>query len=180
MAPKISKTHQRVQEAARQRQELKGSQVVATDDATLLGQLTETWDDLSQLRINLAEAVMQVTMEMAKLAQDSTLQSNLGTHKAEFDKLMQTFWADSQHFAKRVAEIRVQHEHLSGRIQCISDYTLFTRLSLQYQNANDELQTLLGPTMSELVLIASEAMNAQMQSDLVNPAVISDVEVKEG
>lgn len=189
MTPKISKTHQRVQEAAKRRKKTPSTALYPVDgnNDQWLESITETWDDLNQLRQSLAEAVMNVTMQISEMAINPELQAALHDQKPVFDKLVQTFWNDAQYFASWVADIRSRHEHLTGRFKNLDDYSRYMQLSLEYQNANEELQTLLAPTMSEMVLIAHECIGRQTaqqqeekaQQDLINPSVVSDLEVKE-
>ena len=187
---KLSKIHQRVltshsQTPAsinRQIDKLveQGMQIDRSKDADVMANLTQTWEDLNALRTQLAETVMTFTGQVYGLINNTDVLSVLGEQRTHFDKLVQTFFADVEAFSTRVASLRVQHEDRTGKVDALDDYGLFMNLSLQYQNASDELNVLVTPTLSELVMIVHERVDSAKQSAaLIDPTVISDLPVKE-
>lgn len=187
---KLSKIHQRVLEthnqspAAINRQIDKlveqGMMIDRSGDADVLSNINQKWDDLNELRKQLADTVMTFTGQVYTLINNNNVLGVLGDQRAHFDKLVQTFFADVEAFSTRVKTLRLQHEERTGKIETIDDYGLFTNLSLQYQNANDELNVLLTPTLSELVLIVHEQVSAaQAADDLLDPKQVSDIIPKE-
>lgn len=189
MSKTISKIHQRVMEARRLRDGKTnhaidkivsdGMEIDRSGDADLLAFNNQTWADLNTLREELATATMTFTGQVYALINDPQVLASLGDNKPKFDRLAQTFFADAQAFSSRVAELRAQHEHRTGSFASLEEYGEFNKLALQYQNANDELRVLLAPTISEMVLIVHEQTSAAMrQSALLDPKVVSDVEVK--
>lgn len=185
---KLSKIHQRVMKTPGQSSNVinrqfdklveNDMQIDRSKDAGVMADITQTWGDLNELRRQLAETVMTFTGQVYSLINNNDVLSVLGGKRAQFDKLVQTFFADVEAFSTRVAELRVQHESRNGKIDNFDDYGLFTNLSLQYQNANDELNVLLTPTLSELVLIVHECVGTGQSPDLLDPATVSDVHPK--
>lgn len=192
MAKKISKIHQRVLSASATSSATKSSinrkinkiiedsmDIDRSGDAELLSKNDQSWDDLNNLRESLGSALLQLCQEIFSMSVNPEIQSVLGDRKTEFDKLMKTFEADSTSFSERVQEIRLQHEGRTGKLTSMQEYSEFTRLFLQYQNAHDELNALLAPTMSELVLLVHEQVAvAQAAKDATDPQVVTDVVVK--
>lgn len=189
MPKTISKIHQRVMKAQRLRvdktnQDIDkiisdGMEIDRSGDADMLAFNNQTWADLNTLREELANATMTFTGQVYALINNPQVLESLGEHKAKFDRLAQTFFTDAQAFSSRVAELRAQHEHRTGPFTSLEEYGEFNKLALQYQNANDELRVLLAPTISEMVLIVHEQITvAAQQTALLDPKVVSDVEVK--
>ena len=189
MSKPISKIHQRVMEAQRLRVGKTdraidkiisdGMDIDRSGDADFLAYNNQTWTDLNTLREELATATMTFTGQVYGMINNPQVVVALGDKKPKFDRLVETFFADAQAFSSRVAELRAQHEHRTGSFASLEEYGEFNKLALQYQNANDELRVLLAPTISEMVLIVHEQTSAAaQQADLLDPKVVSDVEVK--
>ena len=188
---KISKIHQRVMQSSGQSAAAINRQInklvensMGNDrskDAEILANITQKWEDLNALREQLAETVMTFTGQVYGLINHAGVIGVLGDQRPHFDKLVQTFFADVKAFSNRIAALRVQHETRTGKIDNFDDYGTFTNLSLQYQNANDELNVLLAPTLSEMVLIVNDKVyeaHLQQTTDLLDPAVVSDIQPK--
>lgn len=194
MTKQISKIHQRVQEAQRLRTShtsRKINDMVANDmlidrsgDVDFLSKNNQTWSELNDLREALAKATMEFTGQVYALIQNPEVQACLGEKRGKFDKLVATFFSDGKYFSERVAKLRAQHEHRTEKFATMEEYGEFQKLALEYQNAQDELNTLFAPTISEIVLIVHEQTSAALkaandQANLTDPKVVSDVEIKQ-
>lgn len=189
MTKKLSKIHQRVAEASSKTQnELIDRRIARamskdlSSDESMLASITQTWDELNDLKKTLAETIMMFASQFGALTGDPSVMNALALKPesvAEFNKTIETIQTDLTFFSAKVKELRVQHEERTGRFQTIEDYSLFSRLSIEYQNAVSDLNTLLAPTITSVILLVNDCLNAKQAADLADPNVVSDVTPKE-
>lgn len=181
---KISKIHQRVMTASsatRNINRMIEGTIHADDsgDEDFFAKDPSSWEELNELRQALAEGVLTFTMQVESMVNNPIVSEVLQDKKPEFDRLVQTFMSDTQEFSSKVAQLRAEHEHLSGKITNIDDFGKFNRIALRYENAKDELSVLLAPTISEMVLLINNQHNKrEREQELTDPTVVSDVQVK--
>lgn len=149
---------------------LSGFEVDTTDDLRILQQENFNWNDLSKLREELANNVMQFTLEVSNLANNPSIVSNLGSRLKEFTDTVGLFFSDISAFSERVKQIRSQHEHLEGPITNMTDYNNYNRIAFEYHTLCNDLAILVTPTISQLILITSEAVDETKRSE--EPVII--------
>ena len=132
-------------------------------DAAFLAQAGEGWDDLTNLKNELATSMLTFMAEIESILHKPELLSMLGSNREEFDRLMNVFWADIDRFSKTMQTLRNQHENRSGALKSMEELNEFTRLSMQYQTLQVEMNSLLAPTMGSIVLILHEAVPQRLE-----------------
>ena len=126
-------------------------------DAGLLNSLTETWDHLQNLKNEMAAGVLEFVGQVEEITNSQVIMQNLGQHETEFKKLLQVFYTDIDGFTRKMQEVRLQHEHRSGPIVSMNDLTLYNNLSMEYGLLNEQLMSLIGPTITNMIVIVHEA-----------------------
>ena len=126
-------------------------------DADFLAKIGEGWDDLINLKNELATSMLTFMSEIESLLHRPELLGMLGSNREEFDRLMNVFWADIDRFSKTMHNLRIQHDDRTGALKTMEELNEFTRLSMQYQTLQVEMNSLLAPTMGSIVLILHES-----------------------
>lgn len=156
--------------------------VVTDNDHNLLKDSNFSWDDLNQLKEELAAKVMEFIHQVTSIINTPEILNNLNEHIHEFNKTVEIFFTDMNDFSSKVKNLREQHETKSGLVTNLDDYDLYNRVAVHYHSAFTELISLITPTLSELVLIASEATNIAKQKQEVKveePISVSDEKIIE-
>lgn len=136
--------------------------VDSTRDTKALEENTEGWDDLSVLKDELAHTLLSFVIDIERITSSPEVLQALGERTAEFNKTLDVFYNDINRFSNTIEELRLQHIGLTGGVTTIEDLNLFTRLSMGYQTLQIELQSLLGPTMANIVLMLHEVAPTKM------------------
>jgi len=136
-----------------------GFQANMDGDTDFLQKSNHNWDDLIKLKEELAKNILEFTMTVADMAKNTSILANLGPKLKDFLATVELFFKDMNTFSERVKGIRLQHEHLSGPITDMDSYNLYNRLAFEYHSLCNELAILVTPTMSQLILITSEAVD---------------------
>ena len=132
-------------------------------DAAFLAQVGEGWDDLTNLKNELATSMLTFMAEIESILHQPELLAMLGSNREEFDRLMNVFWADIDRFSNTMQTLRSQHESRSGVLKTMEELNEFTRLSMQYQTLQVEMNSLLAPTMGSIVLILHESAPQRLE-----------------
>lgn len=133
-------------------------------DAAFLAQVGEGWDDLSVLKNELATSMLTFMTEVESILHQPELLTMLGANREEFNRLMNVFWSDIDRFSKTMQTLRTQHEDKSGALKTMEELNEFTRLSMQYQTLQVEMNSLLAPTMGSIVLILHESVPQRLEA----------------
>lgn len=129
----------------------------------LIDTFTETWDDLTKMKDELAHSVIDFIQQVHSIIDNPTVQQVIGDRKSELDKLYNVFRSDIEEISSRIAGIRVKHESKSGRMTSLEEMTEYSRIFMEYQTIFTELQALLTPTLSSMVLLIDEVSPKQEQ-----------------
>lgn len=133
-------------------------------DAAFLAEIGEGWDDLSKLKNELATSMLTFMTEVESILHQPELLAMLGANREEFNRLMNVFWSDIDRFSKTMQTLRTQHEDRSGALKTMEELNEFTRLSMQYQTLQVEMNSLLAPTMGSIVLILHESAPQRLEA----------------
>ena len=133
-------------------------------DGAFLAQIGEGWDDLSKLKNELATSMLTFMTEVESILHQPELLTMLGGNREEFNRLMNVFWSDIDRFSKTMQTLRTQHEDRSGALKTMEELNEFTRLSMQYQTLQVEMNSLLAPTMGSIVLILHESVPQRLEA----------------
>lgn len=147
------------------------------DDANLLSTLTETWDQLQEMKNSMAAGVLEFVAQVEEITRTPVIMQNLGAHAAEFRRHEEVFYRDIDGFTKKVQELRVQHEHRTGPITTMDDLTQYNHLAMEYATLNSQLMTLIGPTIASMIMIVNEVVPLAMSQ---STNTVTDVEIKNG
>lgn len=128
----------------------------ASGDQGIMDQENFNWDDLNKLKEELGNSILDFCGQVNAMAKNPEVVNNLGSKRDHFFKLVQLFFQDVQNFSSKVADLRVQHEHLSGHVSDLDGYNAYNRIAITYHSLYTELSTLVSPTLSDLVLTVSE------------------------
>lgn len=159
---------------------------LGVDDAAFTKQLkgNQSWGELvimeDQIRRRIADA-STFTYQL------NTLVHAEGVADIEFAETVNGIMRDLQVFADR---LNVQISKRNGRVNPVNgpdEYTEYISVGLELTSLLESMQIVVAPTLLELVeyqhraneKIAAREAAAKAEADAVNPAVVSDVEVKE-
>jgi hypothetical protein len=140
-----------------------------SEDAEALQTNQEGWDDLAFLKDELAQTLLSFVIEIERITSSPELLEALGDRRGEFDKTLNVFYSDIDRFTNTIQSLRSEHDHLQGGVTSMDDLNLFTRLSMGYQTLQIELQSLLGPTMANIVLMLHEVAPSKIAVQPLNP-----------
>ena len=130
-------------------------------DAAFLKHTNYQWEDLTTLMIDLGGSVLEFMGRVHSILANKDIMENLGDGKPRFDKLVALFHSDLDEFSKKVKTLREEHENRTGRIDNLTDYNTYNRISINYHALFNELTTLLTPTLSDLMLTVHEIVTKQ-------------------
>lgn len=143
----------------------KGFEVDTSDDQKFLQGLDCSWDDLNALRETVANSLMEFVHQVKQLAENQSILATLGPLLDEFTSTVKIFFNDVTQFSEKVRVIREKHEHLSGAIKDMNEFDTYNRLTMEYHGMCSELTILLQPTMAQLILLSSEAIDKEASKE---------------
>ena len=141
-----------------------GLDVDIEGDLELLNTTNLDWDELNHLKDELGGKVIEFIMQIQSIIMNEDIVQNLGDHETHFKKVINIFFHDVNEFSKKVAALRTEHEHLSGKVKSLEEMTKYNRVSIQYQYLYSELITLISPTMASIITIAN-AVVTKLKND---------------
>ena len=128
--------------------------VDTTEDKNLLQEKAFNWDDLNKLKDEISQAVITFMLEVQKvLSREDIVKLLKEEDQVKLAKLVQLFYNDLNLFSEKIQEARSQHEHKSGPIEDMKDFDLYNRLAIQYHALFSELNSLVTPTIAEMITI---------------------------
>lgn len=133
-----------------------GFQINTTGDAAFAAEQAFSWDDLNTLKQQLGQGVLEFVGQVNAIITNPQIISNLGNKKAHFERVTEVFFSDINTFSQKVQELRVQHEHLTGPVTDLNQTNLYNRIAFSYHTLYSELQVLVTPTLSDLVMTVHE------------------------
>lgn len=134
------------------------------------------WEDLNKMREELGYAMLEFANNVWETLSNKDIIDNLGEHKNHFDKLVLQIFHDLNVVSNKVAEISVKHETKSGKIETEEDYNLYNKISYEYHLLFSELTTLLGPSMTDLV-VTTMAVLDKVKAKLINEEKSETIEL---
>lgn len=144
----------------------------------ILNNLTETWEDLQNVKNTIASGVLDFVTQVESITQQQVIMANLGQHEAEFRRLENVFYTDLNGFTLKIQELRVEHEHRTGAITSLDDLNTYNRLAVEYSALNSQLLTLIGPTITSMIILVNEVVptiQAQQQQPEITDVVAKNV-----
>lgn len=133
-----------------------GFQINTSNDAQALSGQQFNWDDLNKLKEELGHGIIEFVLQVNTIISNPQIKANLGDKQQRFDRVTEVFFSDINDFSGKVKTVREQHEHLTGQVTDLNQYNLYNRLAIQYHTFFQELQVLVTPTLSELIMIVHE------------------------
>ena len=128
--------------------------VDTTEDKNLLQEKAFNWDDLNKLKDEISQAVITFMLEVQKvLSREDIVKLLKEEDQVKLAKLVQLFYNDLNLFSEKIQETRMQHESKSGTITDMKDFDLYNRLAIQYHALFSELNSLVTPTIAEMITI---------------------------
>lgn len=133
-----------------------GFSIDTSHDEEFLKTANYSWEDLNKLKEDLGTQIVQFIGQVQEVITNPAIIQNLGEKTQHFNKVVELFFADINNFSFKVKDIRVLHEHLSGRIETMTDFNNYNRIAIQYQSLFSELATLITPTLADLMMTVTE------------------------
>lgn len=133
-----------------------GFRIDTSHDEDFLKTSEYCWEDLNKLKEDLGTQIVQFIGQVQEVITNPAIIQNLGEKTQHFNKVVELFFADINNFSFKVKDIRVLHEHLSGRIESMTDFNNYNRIAIQYQSLFSELATLITPTLADLMMTVTE------------------------
>lgn len=155
-----------------------------SSDFDMLNNISETWDDLQNIKNTIAMGVLEFVTQIEQITGTTVIMANLGANENRFRRLENVFYTDLNGFTLKVQELRQEHDHRSGPITSMDDLVIYNRLALEYASLNQQLTTLIAPTITEMILLVNEIVPTAMaaaelaKAEAQSVNVITDVEVK--
>lgn len=148
-----------------------GFSVDTSHDNEFLEGQNYSWDDLRKLKDELGAGVLEFVGQVNQMLQNPDIVNNLGEQTKHFSDTVEIFFKDITGFSEKIRVVREQHEHLSGPVTDLNQLSLYNRLAMNYHSLCSELTILVGPTISELILTVSKAVDlASLQVPAQEPA----------
>jgi len=147
--------------------------VNTTDDEIILEDSKFSWDDLTQLKEELGNHILDFVSQVNSIVTNQSVINSLKDQLPYFNKLIMVFFSDINEFSGKVKTLREQHEGRTGPVINITDFDTYNRIAIMYQSYFTELTALVTPTLSDLVLVIAEATQNSKDSH------ITDVVAKE-
>lgn len=129
-----------------------GFQINTSGDASFMQEQALNWNDLVILKDELGHSIIEFVGQVNALITNPAIINNLGDKKDHFERVVQVFFSDINDFSNKVKELRDQHEQFTGPITDLNQSNLYNRIAIQYNTLYQELQILVTPTLSDLVL----------------------------
>lgn len=134
---------------------------VVTDDTAIENNITSTWDDLISLKNSIAEQIMQFVGSVQAISSNAQLIA-LIEDKEHFNKLLRVFFQDVNDYTAKFKDLRLQHEHRTGKISSIEEFEQFNKLAFTYYALSEELLTVITPVVTDIIVISNADVMAEM------------------
>jgi len=131
----------------------------AKSEEELLIEAKYSWDDLNSLKTELGHSVINFVNQVTEVISNKDIINNLGDKLPLFNNIVKTFFADINEFSNRIKELRERHEDRSGLITELDEFTVYNNIAISYHSLFSELSTLVTPSLSELILLSTEAID---------------------
>lgn len=157
-----------------------GFHIDTDGDLDIIEKDNNCWDDLNGLKEALGNALVEFVYQVQTMVHSPQITDNLGERRDEFDRLVGVFNKDIDTYASQIADLRIQHEHMSGSMTTLDEMNLFTNLSMRYQVIQVELQSLLAPTLANLTLLINEIVPMSVPVAVTAPTTNATALQQEG
>jgi hypothetical protein len=147
-----------------------GFSIDTSHDEEFLKTSEYSWEDLNKLKEDLGSQIVQFIAQVQEVITNPAIIQNLGDKADHFNKVVELFFSDINNFSFKVKDIRVLHEHLSGRIETMTDFNNYNRIAIQYQSLFSELATLITPTLGDLMMTVTEIIPVNVVESATPPA----------
>ena len=127
-----------------------------SDDASFLENNKYNWSELDGLKESLGANLLEFVQEVYTVINNPEVQANLGDKRGHFEHVVNIFFSDVNQFSHKVKALRLTHEGKSGPIVSLEEFNQYNRTAIQYHSLFSELNTLVTPTLADLVLTISE------------------------
>jgi len=145
-----------------------GFTVNTDNDLDLLGKQNYNWDDLNKLKDELGQSILEFVFQVNSIITNKDVIDNLGNRAEDFNKTVNLFFTDVNYLSNRVKELRAEHEHRSGPITDFNDFSGYNKVAFSYQYLFSEFNSLITPTISDLVLTVAEISAQQKEEGTPN------------
>lgn len=138
----------------------------------------QQWEEMDQFYQSIGQGLITVGQEVNSSVQ---LLRNLGiTENAEVAVTVNGLNRDLQQFTEDLLAIRKRHDGLVGKVKDGDELALCLSIFNDYVILNDRFRAVVFPAMLTMTEHVTEAVaRARKASDLIDPNVITDVEVIE-
>lgn len=153
-----------------------GFQVDTSGDEELFKDNNCSWDDLNKLKEEVGNSLMTFVFQVKQLAENPSILSTLGDKLDEFTGTVKVFFNDVTAFSDKIKDLRAKHEHLSGPITDMDSFDNYNRVTMEYHGLCNELTVLLTPTMAQLILLSSEAIDESASKEEKMTVEVKEVE----
>jgi len=134
-------------------------------DTDLLKQSNYSWDDLTNLKTELGNSVLEFVSQVTGVISQKEIIDNLKENLNSFNNVVKVFFSDINEFSDKVKHLRLQHEGRTGPIVDLDEYNLYNRLAISYHSLYSELNMLITPTLGELMVLVTESVNNQQAKE---------------
>lgn len=136
-----------------------GFEVDTSHDQELFSAQNYNWDDLTALKNELGQGVLEFTGQVTQLVQNKEITNNLGSDTAHFAATVDLFFKEVTEFSDRIRVNREQHENKSGPLASMDEFNTYNRIAMTYHTLCNELTILITPIVSELMIITAKVVD---------------------
>lgn len=139
---------------------------------------TQQWEQMDTFYQEIGSAIITIGQEVNK---SLAVMRELGiANNPEVAVTVRGMTRDLEQFTSELLTLRKRHEGLTGPVKDGEELALCLSIFNDYVLLNDRFRAMTFPAMLTLTEHMSQAMAAaKAQSDLQDPSVVTDVEVKE-
>ena len=153
-----------------------GFSIDTSDDASFLDGMNYNWDDLNQLKEELGRSILEFVGQVNQFVQNPSIVNNLKDQTTHFAQTVDIFFKDMTAFSDKVRVLREEHEHRTGLVKDLDELSIYNRVAMTYHSLCSELTILVGPTISELILIVSKVVDASNAVETSTVQGVPDVQ----
>ena len=139
----------------------------------------QTWDDLKQLQEVCGSGILEVATEINNAVR---LIKTAEISNPEIILTVNGLSRDLMHFTDQLVSLKNRHEHRTGPQANPGEYAEIMNIGMDYMTYQEKFSGVMFQPLVTLTEFHNEAiqkLNEQKEADITNPAVISDIEVKE-